>query len=63
MTTENKKLLKLAKVLERFPVSARTWYRGIAQGRFPKQVLLGLRAVAWRESDIDALIDKAEARK
>ena len=37
------------------PVSERTWERGVRDGRFPKPVRLG-RTVAWRESDILALV-------
>lgn len=40
------------------PVSRATWYHGVANGRFPKPVKLGARAVAWRASDIAALVQK-----
>jgi prophage regulatory protein len=49
-------LLRLPEVLRLFPVSRSSWYRGIADGRFPQGVKLSARAVAWRKSDIDSLI-------
>jgi len=40
------------------PVSKSSWYAGIAAGRFPQPVKLGKRAVAWRATDIQALLVK-----
>ncbi len=40
------------------PVSRSTWYQKVASGRFPAPVRLGPRTVAWRASDIAALIEK-----
>ena len=51
-------LLKLKTVLARFPVSRSTWYNGIKSGRYPAPIKIGLRGCAWRESDINALIDE-----
>lgn len=39
-----------------FPVSKASWYAGIAEGKYPKPVKIGARAVAWRSSEIQALI-------
>nr|WP_312990532.1 AlpA family phage regulatory protein [Comamonas koreensis] len=52
------KLLKLNAVLARFPVSRSTWYNGIKSGRFPAPIKIGLRGCAWREIEINALIEK-----
>lgn len=52
------RLLRLPEVLSRFPVSPSRWYAGIQQGRFPKPIKLGHRTAAWRESDINALIER-----
>ena len=49
-------LLKLPKVLQRLPVSKSAFYEGIRDGKYPKPVKLGPRSVAWKESDISALI-------
>lgn len=62
MTTEQ--LLKLTKIIGDpkkgkdpiIPVSRSAWYKGIAEGRFPKGVKLGARSIAWRASDIAAIV-------
>ena len=51
-------LLRLPQVLKLFPVARTTWWRGIKDGRFPRPVRLGPRSVAWRASDITALIER-----
>lgn len=38
------------------PMSKASWYRGMADGRYPKPVKLSERSVAWRSTDIDALV-------
>jgi predicted DNA-binding transcriptional regulator AlpA len=50
-------LLRLPEVLKIFPISRAGWYEGVRTGRYPKPVRLGLRAVAWRRSDVAALIE------
>jgi len=52
-----KKLLRQRQVLERFPVSKSAWWKGIADGAYPKPVRLSTRCVAWLEDDIDRLIE------
>ncbi|MCE5263158.1 MAG: AlpA family phage regulatory protein [Deltaproteobacteria bacterium] len=49
--------LRLPQVLEIFPVSKSTWWKGIKEGRFPKPVKLSPRTSAWLRADIDALCD------
>jgi prophage regulatory protein len=39
------------------PVGKSTWWAGVKSGRFPKPVKLGPRITAWREADIQRLID------
>jgi prophage regulatory protein len=51
------KLLRLPDVQELYPMSRAHIYAEIARGRFPKPVPIGVRAVAWRASDIEALIE------
>lgn len=51
------KLLRLPDVQERFPMSRAYIYAEISRGRFPKPVPIGIRAVAWRESEIEAVIE------
>lgn len=56
------RLLRLPEVLKLFPLSRSSWYRGAAEGRFPRGIRISLRAVAWRKSDIDALIQNIEPK-
>jgi prophage regulatory protein len=39
------------------PVSRSTWWAGVRSGRFPAPVKLGPRITAWRDSDIQELIE------
>jgi predicted DNA-binding transcriptional regulator AlpA len=48
-------LWRLPEVLRNVPVSRATLYSWIEQGRFPKPIKIGPRAVAWRSADILAL--------
>lgn len=54
---DNKKLLRLGGVLDKFPVSRSAWYEGVKKGIYPAGIKLsGGRTVAWTESSIDELI-------
>jgi prophage regulatory protein len=57
MSEKHQRFLRLADVRDRVPYSRSTIYQLIAQGKFPKPISLGARAVAWLESDIDAWIE------
>jgi len=39
--------LRLREVLRRIPVSERTWWRGIAAGRYPRPVKLSPNVDGW----------------
>ena len=39
------------------PISASSWWAGVAEGRFPKPVKLGPNTTAWRWEDIQSLLD------
>ena len=56
------RLLRLPQVLERIPVSKTAWYEGIKEGRYPSALQLAPRTSVWRESDIDALIERLEQK-
>jgi prophage regulatory protein len=47
-------LLRLQAVMHVTGLSRSTLYRLIADEQFPRPVRLGLRAVAWRRSGVDA---------
>ena len=63
MTTIQKpeRLLRCPAVLDRVPMSRAAWYQGIKDGRFPAPVKLGPKTSAWREADIDKLIQSLAA--
>jgi len=62
MSEKHPKFLRLSEVRNRVPYSRSTIYQLIAQGKFPKPINLGARAVAWHESDIDKWIaERVEA--
>lgn len=52
--------IRLPEVLRRIPVSRSTWWKGVAEGRFPKPTKrFGPRIAAWDVRDIRTLIDMA----
>ena len=46
-------LLRLREVIARVGLSRSSIYLAISQDRFPRPALIGLRAVAWRSSEIE----------
>lgn len=52
-----KKLLRKKDVLAATGFKSSTLYKYISEGRFPKPVSLGERAVAWVESEVEAWIE------
>lgn len=52
------KLLRINDVLARVPISKSLWWEWVAAGKAPKGIKLSPRVTAWRESDIDAFIEK-----
>jgi prophage regulatory protein len=58
ITTHGLRRLKsIIKPLGPIPVSKSCWWSGIKSGRFPAPVKLGPRITAWRDADIQQLID------
>lgn len=47
------RVLRLPEVCERTGRSRTTVYDDVKAGRFPAPIRIGLRAIAWREGDID----------
>ncbi|MGY4516435.1 AlpA family phage regulatory protein [Lysobacter sp. HA18] len=37
------------------PISRSTWYDGVATGRFPRGVKLGVKVTAWRGADLNRI--------
>ena len=51
----NNAVIRLPDVLRLYPVSKSHWWKGVADGIYPKPIKLGLRARGWRISDVLAL--------
>jgi len=54
---KGEKLLRLNDVLERLPISKSTWLYGVKNGYYPQPIKLGVRTIAWRESNIDSIVE------
>lgn len=54
------KLLRLAQILERIPISKSTWWRGIKSGIYPQGFKLSEKVHVWRESEIDAICQRGK---
>ncbi len=53
------RLMSLKEVTARTTLSKSSVYELMKEDRFPKQVRLGNRSVAWVESEVDAFIESA----
>jgi prophage regulatory protein len=51
---EKLKILRLEKVKDRTGLSRSTIYLRIQEGKFPRPISLGARAVGWLENEIEA---------
>ncbi|WP_080649103.1 helix-turn-helix transcriptional regulator [Dickeya oryzae] len=58
-----RRLIRLPEVLKRVGLSRARMYGLINIGRFPKQVRIGLRSVAFVESEIEAWMDNVIAAR
>ena len=58
------RFLRLPEVMERTGLSRSTIYVRLAEGRFPRPVALGARAVGWIEAEVDEWVREriAESR-
>ncbi|EEN6818213.1 AlpA family transcriptional regulator [Salmonella enterica] len=56
MNTINQSLIRLPEVLKRTGFGKSWIYRLISEGRFPAPVKIGVRAVAFVESEVDEWI-------
>jgi prophage regulatory protein len=54
----SRKIQKLPMVMHTTKKSRSAIYKDMTDGRFPKQIQLGSRAVGWLASDIQAWIDE-----
>ena len=51
-----RKILRLPIVLDRTGLSRSTVYQRVMEGRFPRPVSLGARAVGWIETEVEEWI-------
>jgi len=51
-------ILRLPQVKIRVGLSRSSIYLAVSQGTFPKPVSLGVRAVGWLESEVDAWLSQ-----
>ena len=58
MDEMKKQMLRLENVKSKTGLSRSTIYRLMDEGRFPHQINLGYRAVAWLESEVDNWLDE-----
>ena len=54
VTTSDNRLLRLSEVQARCGLSRSTVYRQMGEGAFPRPLRVGVRAVRWRESEIES---------
>lgn len=54
-------LLRLPQVLALIPISRSGWWKGVADGRYPKPVKIGPRVTAWKAEDIRKCIEALSA--
>lgn len=52
--------MRLAQVLQVFPVSKSSWWAGVKEKRYPQPVKIGPRTTAWRRSDVQRLLADPE---
>lgn len=57
-TQKEIRLIRLTEVLHKTGLSKATLYRLMNGGDFPKNTTLGLRAVAWVESEVNQWIEQ-----
>ncbi|MGJ4902328.1 helix-turn-helix transcriptional regulator [Bradyrhizobium sp. HKCCYLS2058] len=54
------RLLRLSSIIKPdgpIPVSRSSWWAGVKAGRYPQPVKLGARITAWKEAEIQRLVD------
>lgn len=62
-TQPSSRFIKLAQVKDYTSLSTSEIYRRIAAGKFPTQVTLGPKSVAWVEAEIVSWLDSLAAQR
>ncbi len=55
------KFIRLPQVMALTGLSRSSIYLAVAEGRFPKQIALGARSVAWASNEIDEWMENCVA--
>lgn len=50
--SDNLEIIRRNQVLKIVPISVSALYQKIAEGKFPKQIKLGARAVGWKKQEV-----------
>lgn len=58
MSNQNKRFIRLPEVMNKTGYGKAWIYKLISEGRFPKPVKIGIRAIAFVESEVDEWMDK-----
>jgi prophage regulatory protein len=56
------RLMRLPAVMAQVGLSRSSIYAAVSRDEFPRQVSLGARSVAWRESDVEEWIRRREVK-
>ena len=63
MVSEIDPLLRLQNVLSLIPISRSAWYAGVKSGIYPSPVKIGPRIAAWRQSDVQKVLNQLVAKE
>lgn len=56
LPAEDSAFIRLPTVLGVFPVGETSWWKGVAEGRYPRPIKLSPRVNGWRVADIRKLL-------
>jgi prophage regulatory protein len=63
MSAHPRELIRLAEVKRRTGLPTSTLYKEIAEGRFPRQVPIGARAVGWCSDEVETWIQSRVSKR
>jgi prophage regulatory protein len=63
LQSKPRRIIRLPQVLDRIGGGKSRFLQDVKEGRAPRPVPLGLRAVGWVEDEIDAMIDARVAER
>jgi len=60
---EQSEIIRMRQLIERVGLSRPSIYRLIAMDRFPRPIVLGLKAVGWRVEEVEAWLESRPRSK